>query len=85
MTWPMMDDAEPLSGWDLAEVLQTSTGTAINDLYGKLFVHVRSVLISFKRRLSSSGARFELYNSNATELPQIFAPNTFARIEVRHP
>lgn len=80
----MLNGTEPLSGWDFAEVLSTKSGTAINDLYGRLFVHVRSALLSFKHRLSSAGANFELYNLNATELPQTLAPTTFARIEVRH-
>lgn len=81
----MMDSANPLKGWDLAEILQTHVGTAVNDLYGKLFVHVRSALVSFKRRLSRTGAHFELYNLNVVELPDVLAPNTFARIEVQSP
>lgn len=78
----MMDSADPLSGWDFADILRTQVGTAVKDLYGKLFVHVRSALASFKHRLSTTGVQFELHNLNATELPRFLAPTSFARIEV---
>jgi hypothetical protein len=78
----MMDSAEPLCGWDMAEILRANTGNAVNDLYGKLFAHVRSELVLFKKRLSNTGAVFGMYNLNATELPKTFPKTTFARIEV---
>jgi hypothetical protein len=78
----MMDSAEPLCGWDIAETLPTNTGNAANDLYGKLFVHLRSALWSFRTRLSEAGVNFELYNLDATELPKTLAGTAFARIEV---
>jgi hypothetical protein len=64
----MLDSAEPLAGWDFAELLATNIGNAANDLYVKLFVHVGSLLLSFKRRLSNTRASFEMHNLNATEL-----------------
>ena len=78
----MLDTADPLSGWGMAEVLQTDAGNAANDLYGKLYVHICSLLHTFRNRLTSVGATFELYNSNVRDLPRFLAPNTFARIEV---
>ena len=78
----MMDSADPLGGWDFAEVLEADTGNAAHDLYGKLFVHVSSLLLSFKRRLSNTVASFEMYNLNATELPETLGSTRFARIEV---
>lgn len=78
----MMDSAEPLGGWDFAEVLETNIGNAAYDLYGKLFVHVGSLLLSFKHRVSTTGVNFVVYNLNATELPKALTPTTFARIEV---
>lgn len=80
----MMDSADPLGGWDFAEVLEADTGNAAYDLYGKLFVRISSLLLSFKRRLSSTGANFEMYNLNATELPKTLGSARFARIEVCH-
>jgi hypothetical protein len=78
----MLDDADPLGGWFLREVLQTDAGRAVNDIYGKLFVHVRSVLISFIQRLRSTGTNFEVYNLNAINLPKVLGPTKFARIDV---
>ena len=78
----MMDSADPLGGWDFAEVLEADTGNAAHDLYGKLFVHVSSLLLSFKRRLSNTVASFEMYNLNATELPETLGSTRFALIEV---
>lgn len=79
----MLDSAEPLSGWKMLDVFQTDNGSAVNDLYGKLFVHICSVLLSFLRRLSSAGVNFELYHMNATELLDVLTPSSFARIDVR--
>ena len=78
----MMDEAEPLSGWDFAEILKVKAGMASNDLYGKLYVHISSALRAFTNRLNTVGATLELHNANARDLPQILKPNTFARIEV---
>lgn len=79
----MLDAAEPIDGWDFAELLETNIGNAAHDLYGKLYVHVGSLLLSFKDRLSTTGVNFLIHNMNATELHKNLAPNTFARIEVR--
>lgn len=81
----MMDNADPLAGWDFAEVLETSVGNAAFDICGKLIVHVRSLLLSFKHRLSTTGVIMELHNLNATELPRTLSATTFARIEVCSP
>ena len=78
----MLDSAEPLAGWDFAELLETDIGNAAYDLYGKLFVHVGSLLLSFKHRLSDTGVSFEMHNLNATELPKTLGSTRFARIEV---
>ena len=36
----MQDNADPLNGWSLKEVEDTSIGPAAADIYGKLFYHV---------------------------------------------
>ncbi|KAM0712890.1 hypothetical protein Q7P35_000340 [Cladosporium inversicolor] len=79
--WPIMDDVEPLEGWNFAEVLETKHSSAANDVYGKLFIHIGSVLSSFNHRLSKFGANFELRNLDAAELPRVLNPGSFARIE----
>ena len=79
----MMDDVEPLEGWNFPEVLETKHSSAANDIYGKLFMHLSSALSSFKHRLSDFGANFELRNLDAAELPRVLTPGSFARIEVQ--
>ena len=78
----MIDTADPLCGWSLSDILETSIGNAAYDLYGKLFVHVATLLLSFKHRLSNVGATFELHNLEVADLEDTLAPTTFARIEV---
>lgn len=84
----MMDSADPISGWNLAEVLSTASGSASNDLYGKLFTHIHSTICQFNNRLTQTGAAFELFNTNAAHLPSVLAqspsttPTSFARIDV---
>jgi hypothetical protein len=78
----MMDNVEPHEGWNFGEVSETKHSSATNDMYGKLFKHIGSILSSFKHRLSDVGANFELRNLDAAELPRVLTPGSFARIEV---
>jgi hypothetical protein len=78
----MMDSAHPLGEWDFAEVLGADNGNAAYDIHGKLFVHIGTLLRSFKQRLLNTGAKFEIYNLNAIKLPETLASTRFARIEV---
>lgn len=81
----MNELADPTMGWSFSEVLKTDAGSAVHDLYGKLYAHVGSVLSKFKQRLSDIGARFELHNIDLIDLKDIYAPATFDRIEVSVP
>jgi len=78
----MMDSADPFDGWDLGYVLQSSSGSAINDMYGKLFNHLRDLLFSFIRQLASRRIAFELFNMDVNNLPRQLGSRQFARIEV---
>ena len=78
----MNELSDPTMGWDFSTVLGTDAGQAVYDIYGKLYVHIYSVLGKFKRRLSDIGARFELHNIDLLSLPDVYAPATFDRIEV---
>ncbi|KAJ0336226.1 hypothetical protein KNSL1_013354 [Colletotrichum chrysophilum] len=42
-SWPMYDNAEPLNGWSAKDVQETQTGPATADIYGKLFISLRTV------------------------------------------
>jgi hypothetical protein len=78
----MLDDAGPLAGWFGPEVWKTNAGRATNDIYGKLFVYVRSLLLSFVQRLRNIGTEFGIHNLNATNLPKALGTTRFARIDV---
>lgn len=78
----MKDSADPLRGWDFAEVLKTPSGPARNDIYCKLFYYLRELFSSFHRRLSSLNTSFQLFHLDAQDLPDYLETGTFARIEV---
>lgn len=81
----MLDDADPFAGWSGAQVSKTDVGRAADDIYGKLFVQVRSRLLAFLQRLRNTGTNFEVYNLNAINLPTALSSTKFARIDVCHP
>jgi hypothetical protein len=82
-TWPMRDNADPLHGWSLKEVEDSSSGPAAADIYGKLFYHVRAVLRPFLLRLSGLQVTFRLFQVDAADLPDHLERGYFSRIEVR--
>lgn len=81
--WPMMDSADPLSGWSFTEVSSASIGPAANDIYGKLYHHVKSLLARFYQRVLDTTVEFQLFNVDAAELSTHTRNLSFARIEVR--
>ncbi|KAK5133101.1 hypothetical protein LTR08_008211 [Meristemomyces frigidus] len=80
--WPMKDAADPLDGWALGDILKVNTGPAANDIYGKLFLHVRELVSSFHRRIESLNVSFELSNCAAEDLSNQLSEGSFARVEV---
>ncbi|KAH8698962.1 hypothetical protein BGW36DRAFT_396585 [Talaromyces proteolyticus] len=81
-TWPMKDNADPLHGWSFEEVLNTTSGAATADIYGKLYFHIRELLHSFFHRISSSKISFQLLNLEASSLPDHLDSDSFSRIDV---
>lgn len=79
----MRDDADPLNGWSSKEVEDSSSGPAAADIYGKLFYHVRTVLRAFLLRLSGLQVSFQLFQVDASDLPNHLEGGFFSRIEVR--
>lgn len=71
-----------MKGWSFSEVLATNSGSASNDLYGKLYVHVRSILGTFRHCLLEHGVTSELLSIDAADLPAYLPKAYFARIEV---
>ncbi|KAF3387278.1 hypothetical protein F1880_000152 [Penicillium rolfsii] len=81
-TWPMMDNADPLHGWPLEEVLNTNSGAATADTYGKLFYYLRGLLRSFLDRVSNLKVSFKLLHLDAAVLSDDLDDNSFSRIDV---
>ena len=82
-TWPIKDNADPLDGWSLKEVENSSSGPAVADMYGKLFCYIRAVLRAFLVRLSNLQISFRLFQVEASQLPDYLERGHFSRIEVR--
>ncbi|KAJ5761103.1 hypothetical protein N7520_008259 [Penicillium odoratum] len=82
VSWPMKDNADPLHGWPLEEVSNTTSGAATADIYGKLFFYLRGQLHSFLSRVSSSKIAFELHLLDVTALPEHLEVDSFSRIDV---
>jgi hypothetical protein len=83
----MKDNADPLLGWSLPEILKQSVGPTSNDIYGKLYSHLHDQLSSIRSNLhASNGCDFQLYNMDAAVLAQkIDEAIAFDRIEVQQP
>lgn len=78
----MKDSANPLDGWPLNEVLNTTSGAATADTYGKLFFYLSDLLFSFLNRVSSSSISFRLLHLDASFLPGSLDTDSFCRIDV---
>ncbi|KAF8860575.1 hypothetical protein BDZ45DRAFT_619601 [Acephala macrosclerotiorum] len=83
--WPMMDSAEPLSGWSANDV--RTKASAKNDLYGGMALHVVHNLTEFCHNLQIYPIRFQLFQLDARALPSMIKEiglpdNRFDRIEV---
>ena len=80
--WPMKDSADPIQGWYRTDFGVANFGPATNDIFGRLFHGLKSVLTSFYDRTSSNRCNFQLLNVDAIELPPLLEKERFARIEV---
>ncbi|KAG8157039.1 hypothetical protein KVR01_013029 [Diaporthe batatas] len=81
-TWPMTDNADPLSGWSSKAVHQTHIGHAKADIYGKLFAYLRKLFRSFLHRLSCQQQfSFRMHQVNASALGEFLEMGSYSRIE----
>ncbi|KAJ5948566.1 hypothetical protein N7454_001873 [Penicillium verhagenii] len=83
-SWKMKDSADPLHGWSPKDVLNTSSGPAEADIYGKLYHYIREMIQAFLRRLSSMKISLKLFQVDASLLPDHVEKDCFSRIEVSH-
>ncbi|KAI0474740.1 hypothetical protein F4859DRAFT_504565 [Xylaria cf. heliscus] len=59
--WPLKRDADPLRGWELAEINQNNgTGDAFHDIYGKMFYYVRDLFKRFILKLRTIDVTFHV-------------------------
>jgi len=56
----MTDHADPFCGWNIFDVLKHDNGHAINDPFGKLYFHIRDMLLAFTKRMLSNTWTFDL-------------------------
>ncbi|KAJ5540228.1 hypothetical protein N7513_008560 [Penicillium frequentans] len=81
-TWPMKDNADPLTSWSLEEVLRTSSGPATADVYGKLLFYLRGQFHSFLNRIQNLRIQLMILNFNPKDLPDRVEKDFYSRIEV---
>ncbi|PFH56468.1 hypothetical protein XA68_16469 [Ophiocordyceps unilateralis] len=80
--WPLLDDADPSTGWYSKDIAETSSGPASADFYGKLYFLVRATIQSFIRRMAGGQVSFRLLNWDVAELIERIKGETFSRIEI---
>lgn len=78
----MMDTAYPIAGWKFSEIVKQDTGLATNDVYGKLFHYVSSMLQSFHRRMRSLDIEIKMFCNDVQNLKDFVHEQLFDRIEV---
>lgn len=85
-SWPMKDDADPLSGWPWRSILK-SIAAGGNDTYGNLCAYLYFNLLYFCRKCRHIKLKIRLFQADILELPKLVAgPNSsplgFDRIDV---
>ncbi|KAI1376191.1 hypothetical protein F4677DRAFT_84451 [Hypoxylon crocopeplum] len=81
-TWPMKDDADPLDGWRISDIVDVDSGLATNDVYCKLSFLLKDLITRFYHRLKSLDISFQLLNVNAEDLHHYIEQGSFDRIEI---
>ncbi|KAI0804923.1 hypothetical protein GGR55DRAFT_690875 [Xylaria sp. FL0064] len=80
--WPMMDSADPTSGWSIKTFLATKAGPAKKDTYGQLHYYLKHLFVHFHHHLRTKPVSFELHHVDAKVLNKTLAGRKFDRIEV---
>ncbi|KKA28146.1 hypothetical protein TD95_000989 [Thielaviopsis punctulata] len=78
--WALPATADPLQGWDMLDILKTKNiGGATNDIYGRMFFHVRDMLADFHSRVANKV--IEIHHASAEDLKWHVQPFKFDRID----
>ncbi|KAJ9663962.1 hypothetical protein H2201_005444 [Coniosporium apollinis] len=82
-SWPMVDAADPLDGWSMAEILRKAP-LARNDTYRGLFLLVQDTLQRFCQRIENLQVKFQLFHDDALALPNMIedGQHSFDRIKL---
>lgn len=83
--WPAKSEFEPVRGWSPQVVDDTWNGGAENDIYGKLFFHLRWLISSSLSRLSTMKNTIRILNMPPFGLPSHLNGTTFDRVDVSGP
>lgn len=78
----MLDNADPLTGWDMESIQAAYPRPATNDLYGKLYHYLLSLFVQFHRLLASRPVSVKLFQVDARSLPAHLESIKFDRVEV---
>jgi hypothetical protein len=80
--WLLGEGEDPFDGWSLPEILDRP-GRTQNDLYGKLYFHIKDQLLKFHRQLRNRRHDFQLLSIDAMDLRSrpCISSVSFARIE----
>ena len=80
-TWPMMDCSDPLTGWDIHDIIDHAP-PAKQDQYGGLFFLLRKTLLQFCHKIRTINLHIQLFNVDVVDLPQTLSSELFDRIEI---
>ncbi|RYP70851.1 hypothetical protein DL771_005226 [Monosporascus sp. 5C6A] len=81
-SWLLKDHADPLDGWPIYEPQNISGFVGANDVYGKLYIYLKKLLVKFHESISARKITFKLFNSNIEELMGHIWEYRFDRVEV---
>ncbi|KAJ6096555.1 hypothetical protein N7486_007301 [Penicillium sp. IBT 16267x] len=79
--WPAQAEFEPVQGWSPQVVDGTCIGNAQNDIYGKLFFHLRWLLSNSLSRMSTLNNSFHILNISPLDLSNHLKGTVFDRID----
>ncbi|KAJ5540860.1 hypothetical protein N7494_005936 [Penicillium frequentans] len=79
--WPAKSVFEPVRGWSPQVVDEIRNGGAENDIYGKLFFHLRQLLSNSLSRMSTMKNTIQILHMAPLDLPHQLNGTTFDRID----
>ncbi|KAI0848766.1 hypothetical protein F5Y00DRAFT_262234 [Daldinia vernicosa] len=72
VTWLLDDTKGPERGWSRSEFKKASPGYTKNDIYGKLFYYLRSIITTFHARMRTLNIEFRVEHDSLHRLKECF-------------